>query len=76
MELKDEARTCRYCTNLYIWSAGEQQYYRERVLDPPVRCPDCRAKKRQAIREETESLKEGNGERNARELPQNRNKVI
>ncbi len=62
MELKDEARTCRYCTNLYIWSAGEQQYYNERVLNPPERCPECRAKKRQMRREEMVTLKEGKGE--------------
>lgn len=36
------------CTNegSYIWPAGEQQFFHDKGLYMPRRCPECRAKKR------------------------------
>jgi CxxC-x17-CxxC domain-containing protein len=50
----DKTLTCRECGNTFLWSAGEQEFYRQRgLLHEPQRCPDCRKKakaERQAAR--------------------------
>jgi CxxC-x17-CxxC domain-containing protein len=40
----DRQLTCRDCNELFTWTAGEQNFYREKGLqNVPVRCPNCRA---------------------------------
>jgi len=44
---------CKICGTEFEWSDAEIQFYRDRSLADPKRCPVCRAKKR---REENEQL--------------------
>jgi len=44
----DQTIACADCGADFTWTAGEQQFYREKGLcHPPKHCPNCRAKKRQ-----------------------------
>ena len=44
MTYTDQPRTCRDCGNTFSWTAGEQEFYASRgLVNPPSRCPDCRA---------------------------------
>ncbi|MEA3403919.1 MAG: protein kinase [Armatimonadota bacterium] len=45
-EFVDKEITCA-CGRTFIWSAGEQEWYRDKGFDPPKRCPECREKKKQ-----------------------------
>ncbi|MCH7951925.1 zinc-ribbon domain containing protein [Patescibacteria group bacterium] len=38
--------TCRECGNEFVWTEGEQEFYKEKSLQKPVICPICRAKKK------------------------------
>jgi hypothetical protein len=42
---EDKEITCG-CGNVFIWTAGEQEYYRDKGLQAPRSCPECRAKKK------------------------------
>lgn len=44
--MSDQQITCVACGRSFPWSSGEQRYYAERGLQPPKRCPDCRAHRR------------------------------
>lgn len=39
--------TCVDCHAQFIYTAGEQQFFTVRALEPPKRCKVCRAAKRQ-----------------------------
>jgi uncharacterized membrane protein YsdA (DUF1294 family) len=43
----DQQITCTTCGRRFTWSVGEQEFYRERGLQTPRRCPDCREARRQ-----------------------------
>lgn len=44
MELQDEAITCSDCSQEFMFTVGEQQFYAERGFEhPPKRCKPCRA---------------------------------
>lgn len=43
--------TCKICHNDFVWTEGEQQFYLDRGLSFPKRCPDCRMSKN-VVREE------------------------
>lgn len=45
-ELKDIQLKCVDCTNTFIYSAGEQKYYKDRGLAIPKRCHKCRIVRR------------------------------
>jgi DNA-directed RNA polymerase subunit RPC12/RpoP len=46
---EDRALTCADCGREFVWTAGEQEYYREKgFADPPKRCKDCRQAKKAA----------------------------
>ncbi|MDD3807880.1 MAG: zinc-ribbon domain-containing protein [Candidatus Marinimicrobia bacterium] len=48
MEFKDETLVCADCGQEFTFSAGEQEFYREKGLsNAPKRCPDCRRAKKQ-----------------------------
>ena len=36
---------CKICNQEFEWGIGEQGFYKDRQLDPPKRCKDCRVKK-------------------------------
>jgi CxxC-x17-CxxC domain-containing protein len=39
----DRTLKCRDCSEPFLWTAGEQTFYREKGLqNVPVRCPKCR----------------------------------
>ena len=44
--------TCKICRRTFSFNEGEQQFYKDRLLDPPKRCPDCRITKREEKRRE------------------------
>jgi transposase-like protein len=44
----DQHLTCADCNRDFLWSAREQDFYREKGFQPPKRCKDCaRARKEQ-----------------------------
>ena len=40
--MEDKTLTCADCSQPFIFSAGEQQFYQERGMSEPKRCKDCR----------------------------------
>ncbi len=45
--MQDQQITCRDCGNSFTWTVSEQEFYKSKGFDnPPVRCPDCRAKRK------------------------------
>ena len=44
--MSDKVIECVECGRTFIWSCGEQRYYKERGLSPPKRCKECRARRR------------------------------
>lgn len=45
--MQDQTLTCKDCGNEFVWTVGEQQFYKDKGFDnPPSRCPDCRTKKK------------------------------
>jgi len=48
MELHDKTIKCKDCGQEFIFTIGEQQFYQEKgFTSDPVRCKECRAKKKQ-----------------------------
>lgn len=44
MEYLDKTLTCRECSNPFVWTAGEQQFFREKeLINIPARCNACRS---------------------------------
>lgn len=48
MAVEDRTLTCRDCGTRFAFTVGEQAFYSERGFVAPVRCPDCRARRRAA----------------------------
>ena len=44
--MSEQRLTCVDCGREFAFSAGEQDYYRERGYTPPKRCKDCREAKK------------------------------
>ncbi len=43
MTFVDKTLSCRECNGSFVWTAGEQQFYKNRALiNVPARCPKCR----------------------------------
>lgn len=43
----DKTLVCRDCATEFIWSSGEQAFYASKnLMNPPSRCPVCRARAR------------------------------
>lgn len=45
--MSDEVIECVECGRTFIWSYGEQRFYKEHGLSPPKRCKACRSRRRQ-----------------------------
>lgn len=44
MEFQDKTLTCRECGKPFMWTAGEQQFFREKqLINIPARCNPCRS---------------------------------
>ena len=60
MAFEDRTLVCKDCGKEFIFSAGEQEFYAEKGFEnEPVRCRDCRDKRRRS---------RGGGEREARQM--------
>lgn len=41
--MEDKKLICRDCGNEFVFTVGEQEFYKEKGFEnEPVRCPDCR----------------------------------
>lgn len=41
--MEDKKLTCKDCGKEFIFTVGEQEFYKEKGFDnDPVRCPECR----------------------------------
>src|SRR5215204_1988618 len=45
--MSDRTLTCRDCGQTFVFTAGEQAFYTERGYSEPLRCPSCRAARKQ-----------------------------
>ena len=52
-----EDLTCKICGKDFEFSQGERVFYESRSLNPPKRCPECRAKKRKEMKSEEKNGK-------------------
>ena len=49
MSFQDRGITCRDCSQEFVFTAGEQEFYASKGLqNDPARCPDCRNSRRSA----------------------------
>jgi len=49
-ELNDTTMQCIDCSKDFIWSAGEQAFFRDKQLEnPPKRCKDCKKAKNERL---------------------------
>lgn len=47
MEFEDKTLVCQDCGNEFVFTAGEQAFYKEKGLDnEPKRCKECRNKRK------------------------------
>lgn len=47
MDYQDKTLTCKDCGNEFVWTASEQQFYADKgFTNPPLRCPEDRAKRK------------------------------
>jgi hypothetical protein len=48
---KDKTIVCKDCGEEFTFTAGEQEFYKEKGFDnEPTRCKDCRAKKKTSFK--------------------------
>ena len=54
LEMEDKKIICKDCGKEFIFTVGEQEFYKEKGFEnDPVRCPDCRrARKAQKMNRE------------------------
>lgn len=49
--MADKTLVCKDCNNEFIFTEGEQEFYKEKGFEnEPQRCPDCRKAKKQQRR--------------------------
>lgn len=44
--MEDKTIVCKDCGKEFTFTAGEQEFYNEKGFSAPVRCKECRDKKR------------------------------
>ena len=60
---EDKTLVCRECSQEFVFSAGEQEFYQQRgLLNEPGRCPSCRQARRRRM------SGQAGGERGPREM--------
>lgn len=53
MEFEDKTIVCKDCGKEFIFSAGEQAFFKEKGLDnEPKRCKECRNKRKEQNKKE------------------------
>lgn len=46
--MEDKTLVCKDCGEKFVWTAGEQEFYKEKGFEnEPQRCPECRKAKKQ-----------------------------
>ncbi|MDY6013200.1 zinc-ribbon domain-containing protein [Clostridium sp.] len=46
--MEDKKITCRDCGKEFVFTVGEQEFYKEKGFEnEPVRCPECRKARKQ-----------------------------
>ena len=49
--MEDITLVCKDCGKEFVWTVGEQEYYKTHGLEnKPKRCPDCRKAKKSRMR--------------------------
>ncbi len=56
--MENKKLVCKICGTEFNFTAGEQQFYLDRVLSPPARCSECRPSARRE-RNRREEVKNG-----------------
>ena len=51
-EPHDKIIECVMCGGRFIFSMGEADFFKERGLDPPKRCPECRHRRKALWKED------------------------
>ena len=47
--MEDKKITCKDCGKEFIFTVGEQEFYKEKGFEnDPVRCPECRKARKQS----------------------------
>ncbi len=47
--MKDKTLVCKDCGHDFVFTVGEQEFYKEKgFTNEPVRCPDCRKARKSA----------------------------
>jgi ssDNA-binding Zn-finger/Zn-ribbon topoisomerase 1 len=49
MEFEGKTIVCKLCGANFIWLAGEQEFYHDKGLSQPAKCPECRAELRRKL---------------------------
>lgn len=57
--MDDKILKCKICQSDFPFTTGEQQFYLDRVLAEPKRCPKCRMKTRRDEQEKVKEVKHG-----------------
>lgn len=55
-EKRDEIIVCRNCGKEFTFTVGEQRFYEEKGLKAPVRCKECKAKRKEQQNEVVENV--------------------
>ena len=45
--MKDKVLRCQDCCNHFVFTVRQQQSYKDRSWADPIRCPSCRARKKE-----------------------------
>jgi len=53
--MPDQTMVCRDCSGEFAFTEGEQEFFQQKGFTPPVRCPDCRRKRK------AEKMSDGGG---------------
>ena len=49
--MPDKTLVCKDCSNEFVFTEGEQEFYKEKGLaNEPQRCPECRKAKKQMFK--------------------------
>lgn len=59
-KINDEVIVCRNCGGEFTFTAGEKKFYEEKGLDKPVRCKECRNKRKMEKEIKPEESKKNN----------------
>jgi hypothetical protein len=56
-EDQDKELICQDCLSVFIWTAGEQMFFRMHNFSPPKRCKSCRAYLKRKLAERDTEVK-------------------